>query len=355
MQKLLTLIITLFFAGPQNGGVHFVKGLLANAVQKADSEGKPVMIDFITDWCRWCDTLDTHTYSDPTVAAYINSHVIPIKIDAEKGEGIEIAKKYGVKAYPTILLMKADGEEIDRMLGYIEPKEFFATLEGYVTGKNTLGVLQAQVEAHPDDAALRYALAKKYEDRYDMAAAGEHFKKFLELDPSNTLGHNEEARYALAASSLRAANDPAQMISFIQSFPQSERKREALSTLWRFYLKANDGPNAKRYLVQYMETWPNDARMMNNYAWRCAEQGINLDHAEEVVQKAVDLAPHDAEKASYLDTYAHVKFAQGKTDQAIALEEQALELAKNVPGEKMKPYEESMAKFRAALKPPSSR
>jgi thioredoxin-related protein len=39
-----------------------------------------------------------------TVGDYYNSHFINAKIDMEKGEGIELAKKYNVKAFPTYFL-----------------------------------------------------------------------------------------------------------------------------------------------------------------------------------------------------------------------------------------------------------
>jgi thiol:disulfide interchange protein len=121
--------------------IHFMRGVLGDAVKKAAAENKPVMIDFITDWCRWCDTLDARTYSDKAVADYVNARMIAIKIDAEKGEGIDIAKKYGVNGYPTILLVHASGEEIDRILGFVPAEPFLITIRDYVNCVNTLPAL----------------------------------------------------------------------------------------------------------------------------------------------------------------------------------------------------------------------
>ena len=80
MKQTLTIIFTLFVAASLQAEIRFLHGPFADAIKKAEAEQKPVMIDFITDWCRWCDTLDAR-----------NSNVIPIKIDAEKGEGIDLA------------------------------------------------------------------------------------------------------------------------------------------------------------------------------------------------------------------------------------------------------------------------
>jgi thioredoxin-related protein len=354
MRKLIFGVIVFMVVGTLKAEINFFQGTLANALQKAGKEQRAVMIDFITDWCRWCDTLDARTYSDASVAAFVNERLVPIKIDAEKGEGIEIAKKYGVRAFPTIVVVKPDGEEIDRILGYVEAGPFLATLQDYVRGENTIGVLLARVKEHPDDAVTRYALARKYGDRNEMGAAGTQYQKLLELDPENTLGHAEEANFAVALSTLRADKDPSPMATFLESFPQSERRREALSLLWRFYIREKDGTQGKKYFVQYIETWPADAGVMNNYAWTCAENKVNLDHAEEVIERAVALASGNREKASFIDTHAAVAFARGNLDAAVALEEQALELAKAVPNAKLTPYEEALAKFRSATKPKSN-
>ena len=348
MNKLFVAVLMLIAVTTSKAEIKFLGGPLAGALTKAEQEKKPVMIDFITDWCRWCDTLDARTYSDASVADFINASVVPIKIDAEKGEGIDIAKKYGVNGYPTILLITSKGEEIDRLLGYVAPGPFLATMQEYAKGENTISELTARVKANPNDASLRYTMARKYTDRNDMVSAGEHFKKLLELDPKNTLGHNEEAQYAVAGASLRSTKRASQLEAFIDAYPQSPKVREAFAMLIRFFSKEKDGDNAKKYFVHYIEKWPTDAGMMNNYAWSCSERRFDLAYAAEVAKKAVELTSHAEKKASYLDTYATVKFAQGKTDEAIALEQQAMDLLRTVPNAKKKPFEESMAKFRAA-------
>ena len=346
MGTFLILVVTL----SAHGEIKFLRGPLSEAIKRSDSEKKPVMIDFITDWCRWCDTLDARTYSDPEVGGYVSTHVVPIKIDAEKGEGIEIAKKYGVSAYPTIVFIRSNGEEIDRILGYVKAEPFLKTVTDYVNGRNTLSTMLADLGSKPNDPALRYAIATKYMERNDSRAAIEHFKKLIELDPQNTLGHGEEAEYSVAVATFKESKDPQQLEGFTTKYPQSARVQSALRTLWRSYIKSKDGDNARKYFTQYIEKNPADAGMMNDYAWDCAGNVVNLSHAAEVVKKAIDLTQKDDEKASYIDTYAAVEFARGNTDQAITLEQQALDIVKTVPGANPKEYEKAMEKFKAGKK-----
>jgi tetratricopeptide (TPR) repeat protein len=293
--------------------------------------------------------LDARTYSDANVAAFVNEKLISIKIDAEKGEGIEIAKRYDVQAFPTILVIKSNGDEIDRVLGFVEAGPFLNTMKEYVNGVNTFGLLKAQLESDPSDPDLTYKLSKKYLDRYEQIAATEHFRRLIELDPDNLLGHNDEAEFNIAGSSLRDSKDPSRLVVFSEKYPQSELAQQALYSLWRHYINAKDGENASEYFTRFTKRWPNNASMMNNYAWTCAEQGINLDQAAEVAKKAVELATKDDERAMYLDTYATVEFTRGNVEEAIRLEQHALDLLKDAAPKERKVYEETMAKFRTAL------
>lgn len=348
-QFILAALLATFFT-TASGEIHFLKGPLADATARAAAEKKPVMIDFITDWCRWCDTLDARTYSDAGVASFINGNLVAIKIDAEKGEGVAIAKRYGVNAYPTIVFVRPDGEEIDRILGYVAAAPFLQTVKDYVNGVNTMGSLAAGLQKNPDDGALHYAMASKYLDRNNSAKAADHFRRLLELDPGNTLGHKEEAEYHVAMASLKTDKDPSKVIAFMSTYPNSGMNRQALTTLWRTYVKSGDGENGKKYFAQYLQKWPDDAGAMNNYAWTCAEESLNLDHAADVAKQAVNLTKKDGERASYLDTQATVEFVRGNVEEAIRLEQQAMDILKTVPGAKMKEYEESMTKFRAGRK-----
>ena len=51
-------------------------------------------------------------FSLPTVGYYYNQTFINLKIDAEEGEGVTLAKKYGVRSYPTYAFIDPATEEI---------------------------------------------------------------------------------------------------------------------------------------------------------------------------------------------------------------------------------------------------
>src|SRR5437867_228320 len=82
-------------------GVAFEPGApaFADVLAKAKAQGKPVFVDFTTDWCGWCKKLDKDTYSQPSVAEAMKAFV-NVRIDAEKGEGPALAKRFFVHGFP---------------------------------------------------------------------------------------------------------------------------------------------------------------------------------------------------------------------------------------------------------------
>ncbi len=92
------------------------------ACKKAKAENKAVFLDFYTVWCGPCKQLDKTTFKDKKVQAWLAEKTIAIKVDAEKHK--DIAKRYHVSAYPTLLFVKADGTEIGRNTGYASAERF---------------------------------------------------------------------------------------------------------------------------------------------------------------------------------------------------------------------------------------
>jgi thiol:disulfide interchange protein len=81
------------------------------ALASAQKSGKNMIVDFYTDWCRWCDSLDANTYSDSLVISLLSDNIF-VKINAEVDTAL--ADQFGVSGYPTIVIAKSNGEEIDR-------------------------------------------------------------------------------------------------------------------------------------------------------------------------------------------------------------------------------------------------
>ena len=132
MKKYILLIFACIYAihlNAQNAGINFLHGTTwAEAVAKAKAENKLIFIDFYTQWCGPCLNMAQTVFSLPTVGYYYNQTFINLKIDAEEGEGITLAKKYGVRSYPTYAFIDPATEEIvHRSSSRQTPEQFIQT------------------------------------------------------------------------------------------------------------------------------------------------------------------------------------------------------------------------------------
>src|SRR3974377_1471959 len=92
------------------------------ASQKAAQTGKLLFVDFYTTWCGPCRLMDKTPWPNDAVSRVLREKTVPIRLDAEKET--KLADRYHIEGYPTMLLLKPDGTELDRFLGYRDAKTF---------------------------------------------------------------------------------------------------------------------------------------------------------------------------------------------------------------------------------------
>ncbi len=94
------------------------------ALQKAQREKKAVFIDFYTTWCYPCKIMDQGAFSDWDVADYLGNNCVAMKVDAEKGTGVILGTQFGIKAFPTLVFIDPNGNELARREGSLGIEEF---------------------------------------------------------------------------------------------------------------------------------------------------------------------------------------------------------------------------------------
>ncbi len=104
-------------------GITFENGTFTEALEKAKSENKLVFMDCYTTWCGPCKMLAKQVFTQKEVGDYFNPNFVNVKMDMEKGEGIDLAKKYEVRAYPTLLWLNGEGEVVHKMIGGGSPQK----------------------------------------------------------------------------------------------------------------------------------------------------------------------------------------------------------------------------------------
>lgn len=262
IRLLFILVVFLAAAKAFPEDIIFTKGTYSEVLAKAKQENKVLMIDFFTDWCKWCVEIEKKVYTNPEVAAFANNYQINWKIDAEKGEGVDLAKKYSVTGYPTIVFVDGNGDEIDRIIGYLPVKDFLPSMKDIVNGKNTTKSLQAKLKENPNDAEANYRLGKKLLESGNTQEAKECMQKVINADPSNNAGWTDNAELITA----QIAGGKEGILAFISKYPESELRKDALIFLAETTLENNDYETGEKYYKELFEKYgKNDEDINFNY------------------------------------------------------------------------------------------
>lgn len=104
-------------------GIQFVQLPLEDALKKAKEENKLVFLDCYTSWCGPCRMMASKVFTQKAVGDLFNEKFVNLKMDMEKGAGVDVAKRYKVSAYPTMLLLDGDGQVVYKIIGARGPSD----------------------------------------------------------------------------------------------------------------------------------------------------------------------------------------------------------------------------------------
>lgn len=163
----------------------------AEAREKSVKEHKLIFIDCYTSWCGPCKWMEKNVFIQPAVYNYYNTNFINLKLDMEKGEGIEMKKKYNVQSYPTYLFVNDKGEIIHRTASRMTAEEFLAEAKLASDPKKNSAALKAKYDNGTRDLPflMDYYLVLKKSDRGASEKIGtEVTDKVQESDLGTALG-----------------------------------------------------------------------------------------------------------------------------------------------------------------------
>jgi thiol:disulfide interchange protein len=96
-------------------------------VVRSKSENKKIFLHFYADWCGACRIMESKTFKDPAVIAYINANFIPIKVNADREK--EATELFRIRALPDNWFIAEDGRPIGHRPGYITPLQLKGMLK----------------------------------------------------------------------------------------------------------------------------------------------------------------------------------------------------------------------------------
>ncbi|NNF33328.1 MAG: thioredoxin family protein [Saprospiraceae bacterium] len=170
-----------------------------NTIKKIAAENdKHILVDVYTDWCVPCKKMNKEVFSIDEVGDSINPHFISYKVNAEKGNGIELSRDWSVRAYPTIMYLEPSGKEVTRFEGF-RPKETFLAFSSEVLA---LSELELESAESMDLETVRFLLNKFR--HVDIEHKEDYLNKWwLNLSSEET---NTEESVSLIRANLQYAN-----------------------------------------------------------------------------------------------------------------------------------------------------
>jgi thioredoxin-related protein len=133
------------------------------AFKLAPKTGKKIVIDFYTQWCGTCKAYDKYIFPDSLFHSYIKSKFYLLKLDAESPEIRDLAKRFSILSYPTIVITDSAGNEINRINGFFgeDPKYYISLIENIIQGKENYESYKKQYLCYPDSVEIFRDIANK--------------------------------------------------------------------------------------------------------------------------------------------------------------------------------------------------
>ncbi|MCZ4695605.1 thioredoxin [Ancylomarina euxinus] len=147
MKKILIIVVSMFACGSLfSQGIEFKHGTFNEALAKAKKENKLLFMDCYTSWCGPCKYLSETIFSQKEVGDFFNKNFVSFKMDMEKGEGIELCKKYQVKSFPTLLFIDAKGSVVHKLVGGMPGEELIKGAQAALNPNLRIGTLREKFE-----------------------------------------------------------------------------------------------------------------------------------------------------------------------------------------------------------------
>lgn len=147
MKKAFFSLVALCLCLVAGAQTNFCHVSFSEAKAAAKAEQKLLFMDFYTDWCGPCKMMANTIFPKKEVGDYLNPNFVCLKVNAEKGEGVELAKQFKISAYPTFIITDAEGNEKGRFVGGRDIDGLRSEIERIINPANSPEKLKARYKA----------------------------------------------------------------------------------------------------------------------------------------------------------------------------------------------------------------
>ncbi len=371
MKNLFVVVAVVLLCGNMFAqGIEFEHGTFSEALAKAKAEKKMVFMDCYTTWCGPCKMLAKKVFTQKEVGDFFNANFVNVKMDMEKGEGVELAKKYNVKAYPTLLWLDGDGNIQHKSIGggnakmlvdiaktANDPNKNWAALEKkYKSGERSVEFLQNYVltgskcgfniteasEAYynkrkPEDLINqkdleiiknivketshdKFIFVIENKDKFYKVSSKAEVDQFLERTMGMELGMAMRSGDASKIESKKK-----ELIKLDEGMANKIFAGMELQKLYRDTDKSKFFNALADFGIKY--EFDNSGKL-NEYAWMIVDSKVELSN--DIMSKGLKMAKRSVEldtNFANTDTYAFILYKVGQKDKAKEYAAKSVELA----------------------------
>jgi tetratricopeptide (TPR) repeat protein len=299
--------------------------------------------------------------------------LILLQLNTTEPEGKELSETFKVRAVPTFALLDAEGQPLDSWVGYGRPQSWTERLAEALEEPITIAQRQARYRSTPNfrdalflgknayregsyreahsyyrQAEMLDSTAARKEEvellifraifsgvgagQFEVEQAGREVEKILS-------GKTVKPEYALEVAErligVRGQVGDLVIVPYLKMAypfirdiddPDLKDRRQWVLAEYALIVEQDPGKALELKRASFPEGWRSDPDALNEFAWWCFENRIDVEEAVELSRRSIELSQPGPEQANYLDTLAELVNLQGDPKGALDLIDQALQM-----------------------------
>lgn len=350
-------------------GIQFFQGDWKAALAEAKKLDKIIFVDAYAEWCGPCKQMAKNVFPNEEVGNFFNKHFISMQIDMERGMGLEFAKEFPVRAYPTLFFINGDGKLVHTIVG-AQSVDALLSIGGKVLNmddKSQDYAAEYEKGNREPELVLKYIRALNKARKSSLKVANEYLRAQKDLTTTDNLKIILEAattadskifdwlvQYRKQIAKVTSEEEVKQAIleacqntaEKAVEFQNKDLMQEAIDKVKKHYPEKADVFDAETWMDFYLATSDanNYLKSVKTYAKKeayddaralqslCKTLIDRFGSDKNALNLAEDLSKRAAEVGQtsvYLLIHADILNKNGKKAQAIEMAKKALELAKS--------------------------